>query len=175
MKKLLGVSLVAMMTLLGSTAIEAATTTGDAQVELVTPLSIAAATVGSDLIDFGTVAIDGAGTITMDTTGGGIICDTPGDENFSCPSSGTMGDYIISGQTGTNVTVTASSTTLGDGVASTIAFVPALNRSGPFALAATDEENHILIGGELTIVGDEAAGTYTTGNGGGSFTLEVLY
>ena len=66
MKKLVGVSLFAVMAMMGS-SVYAASTTGEAQVNLVTPLSITEA----QSVNFGDIGIESgtSGTITMSPSG----------------------------------------------------------------------------------------------------------
>ncbi len=59
MKKILGMSFLALTVMFGTNVVKAASADGDARIDMVQPLSITQ----HESVDFGTVAVDGAGSI----------------------------------------------------------------------------------------------------------------
>ncbi|MBN2675928.1 MAG: DUF4402 domain-containing protein [Alphaproteobacteria bacterium] len=172
MKKLLGVSLVAMMTLLGSTAVEAATAEGEARINVITPLSIEE----TASVDFGDVAMDTgtSGTISIAAADGAITCPS----TYICAGSGTVGSFTINGKADEVVTVSiddeADLYVAGQG-ATALHFVPTLSTSTPTLTSGTAT---ITVGGSIAVNGDEPAGDYSTTNtteGGSAYALSVVY
>ena len=174
MKKLFGISLIATISMFVSISLQAASTTGDAQVDLAQPLTIEE----DQSINLGTVAADGAGTVTM-TPEGVVTCSA----GFLCPGPGTKGIFTLSGKVGetVNVSVVENATlsiVVGKGVAmpgiNTMPFVPTLSSSS----VVLDEfgEGTVTVGGIATIGSEQDSGVYTTGNTSGSvYTLSILY
>ncbi len=166
MKKILGMSFLALTVMLGTNAVEAVQADGDARIDMVQPLAIVQ--VGS--VDFGSVAVDGAGEIAMSTIDGAISCT--GFTSASCPATGSLGAFDVTGKTSSIVNITSTNATLANIDASTLTFVPAhvasatLDASGmPFA-----------VGGSIALTGTESAGEFNTTNAGGvPYVITAVY
>ncbi|MBN2676222.1 MAG: DUF4402 domain-containing protein [Alphaproteobacteria bacterium] len=154
-------------------SIHAATTTGEAHVNMITPLSIEE----TQSIDFGDVAIDGPGTLSMDSSG-----------NISCPSAYICGgtvisaSFTISGKENTEVSITTNGSTArlaynGLGLDSLL-FTPVLSTDGTGGSLTLDESGSGIItaGGSITFTGSEKAGTYISNHvNGWGYQIDIIY
>lgn len=160
-----GVAGAAFVAALGisSMAHAAATETATAEVEILSALTLTVQS-GSTL-DFGQIAVNGAGTATLNPTTNAVSCSA----NLVCVGTPSAVDFDVTGTSGATVGVTlpSGSVNLVNG-ANTIAlnnFSSTLN-----TVTLTGGAGTFSVGGQLTIANGQAAGTYT-----GTFPVTVEY
>ena len=145
----------------------AANVQGTATAELVAPIAI----VQNAQMDFGTLSGGaGVGTVVLDTAGGRT---TTGDAVVVPSGAGAAGNFTISGESGRSYILTISATaTISDGT-NTMTVNNFTNTSSGTLPAATEI---FTVGATLNLGANQPAGTYTTGNAGGStYTVTVNY
>ncbi|MHA1541011.1 MAG: DUF4402 domain-containing protein [Alphaproteobacteria bacterium] len=168
MKKILGMSLLALTVMIGTNAVEAVDADGDARIDMVQPLSIAQ----TASVDFGTVAVDGAGSIAMTSAGGAQISCT-GFTSASCPATGTDGLFTLTGKASTLVNITSTNATLENADASTLTFVPAHATDVTFDASG---DATIDVGGSIALLGTESSGEFNTTIGEGvPYVVTAVY
>jgi Mat/Ecp fimbriae major subunit len=177
-KALVAVSAIA----LGSNAAFAATATANAKAEILAAITV---TKTSDL-DFGTIAVNNGGAVTINATTGAVTCGaTAGD--LVCGGTTSRAGFNITGADSKVVSINAdASVTLtgpvpsGGGAAPTMtatlvesATTATLSTAAP-AVGATPAviggQGSFKVGGTLSVGATQAAGAYS-----GPFTVEVLY
>ncbi|MHA1540715.1 MAG: DUF4402 domain-containing protein [Alphaproteobacteria bacterium] len=169
MKKLLGVSLLALTTMFGSNAAEAVSADGEARINMIQALTLTQ----TQSINYGDTAVDGAGTVNMAHSSGAITCS--GFNSHSCPATGTTGAFSVSGKSNTSVAVSVTSNaTMSHSDSSTLTFIPSLS-STSVTLDGSGAGN-ISVGGAVALTGTESAGEYSTTNSGGvPYQINVVY
>lgn len=163
MKKI-SLSLLALAGLLVTAESRAASVDGVVYAEIEAPLEISE----DSQLDFGVISVDGnSGTVSVDEFGG-LTC--PSD--MYCDGNTTNGSYTVTGATDAMVNVSITDPTLSDGSGNTMS-VSTLDDSGTDLVGGTMTFN---VGGNLSVDGSQAQGTYSSDNvGGTAMTIDVDY
>ncbi len=169
MKKILGVSLFALTVMMGSNAVEAVTADGEARINMIQALTLTQ----TQSINYGDVAVDGAGAVNMAHSSGAIACS--GFTSHSCPATGSTGEFSVAGKSNVSVAVSVSTNaTMAHADSSTLTFVPSLS-STSVTLDGNGGGN-VSVGGAVALTGTESAGEYSTTNSGGTpYQINVVY
>ena len=152
----------------GSVAM-AAQEDGSAVAVVIAPLIVTENTA----MDFGTVA-GGANADTIVLTTAGARTATGTDAQV-IGAGGAAGNFTVSGEAGSSYVVTFSaSATLSDGGGNTMT-VNNFTDNNPSPIDGGGSDT-LLVGGTLNIGANQAAGNYSTANGGGApYTVTVNY
>ncbi|MBN2675930.1 MAG: DUF4402 domain-containing protein [Alphaproteobacteria bacterium] len=170
MKKLL---LITIITLLRSTAVDAATATGDAHVNMITSLSLSE----EQSVDFGDVAMDGPGIVTMQPNGT-VLCPSA----YLCPGPVMVGQFTVTGKPSEVVEIQVDESAMlsalyGKGVSAPYnmaPFTPILSDSS--VELDLNGEATFTVGGSVELDGSEQAGEFsTTKSYGAPYQLSVIY
>ncbi|MBN2676225.1 MAG: DUF4402 domain-containing protein [Alphaproteobacteria bacterium] len=149
-------------------SIHAATTTGEAHVNMITPLSVEQ----TQGVDMGDIALDGPGSLQLnyDDT---MWCS----DAYVCSGNVKSGVFQVSGKEGEQVFISIASdaTLVRNGGSETLTFIADPGRSN-LILNADPALNKFEMGGEVYFTGNEVAGFYSTENSGGiPFVVNVIY
>lgn len=167
-----GVALVAALGMT-SAANAADTATATAEAEILSALTLSVAT-GSTL-DFGQIAVNGAGTVALDPTDDSVNCSA----NLVCLGATTAVDFEVSGASAQDVVITLPTTTvnltLGGGATANPNEIMTLGAfadsvGGSVSTDATTGEAVFAVGGTLNVGADQTAGAYQ-----GTFDVSVEY
>jgi Domain of unknown function (DUF4402) len=140
---------------------DTANANGAATAEVVAPITLTHTP--SAALDFGTFTTGtGGGTIVV--TQAGVATDS-GDVTLVSGSTSAADAFSVAGDAGRAFTITTASGTVANG-GTTMAFTTSAPASGTL----TGGTAAFNVGGTLTVVGGEAAGTYT-----GSYSVTVAY
>ena len=153
-----GVALISAMGM--STSANAAQASATADAVILAPLTVA----NTDNLDFGTIAVNGAGTVTVSAAAAPTrTCVAP----LVCSGAFSAAAFTVTGETGSNVSVSYSNVTnLTSGANSMV--LSNLTNSGLATLAAGS--NSLYVGGDLAVAANQPAGTYQ-----GTFNVVVVY
>lgn len=145
----------------GSAAQAAATANGTATAEILTTLTLTA----TRSLDFGQIAVNGAGTLTVATAG------TTCSALLVCTGSPTTASFDVTGSAGSAyaATVPAGSVTLSDGGANTMT-VDNFAANYPSGTTLVAGASTFEVGGRLNVGAAQPAGVYT-----GTFAVSVEY
>jgi hypothetical protein len=157
-----GVALISAFGLAG-TAQAADTATATAEAEILEALSLTAL----NSLDFGQIAVNGAGTVVVAATGGAPTCSA----NLICAAgTSSPGDFEVEGTAGTTVDITigAASPLTGPGANMTLS---GLNDSaGGSVVLGVGGISTFSVGGTLAVNAGQVAGTYSS-----TFDVTVEY
>ncbi|MCB2051660.1 MAG: DUF4402 domain-containing protein [Novosphingobium sp.] len=160
----LGAAGAAIVAALGmsSMAHAAAQDTATAQVEILGALTLTADTA----LDFGQIAVNGAGTATLNPTTSNVTCTA----NLICVGTPAAADFTVTGTTDATVGVTLPTTTvtLNGPNGDTISLASFTTDSSTVTL--TGGSGGFSVGGQLTIANGISAGNYS-----GTFNVSVEY
>ena len=176
MKKLFKIILFALF-IFGNSNIEAATATGDVQIDLATPLSIEVNSASANSVNLGTIAIDGPGTVTLNSKS--LTCP----ENYICTGSTSYIEFLILGKPDTQITVNLEGNGVmknleGDSLIFTPNFAsrPTMLILGLIGPHAGKGIASAVVTGSVLFTGNESEGYYSTQNvGGEGFDISVVY
>jgi hypothetical protein len=153
-----GVALISAMGMAGSA--NAATASAFANAEILAPLVV---TKTADL-DFGTVAVNGAGTVTLDAADGKTCSGT-----LICSGGSTSAAFHIDGAALSNVTISTGSIVALTSGANSMTLSNLSISNSAFALDGTGDGD-FKVGGQIAVAANQAAGSYQ-----GSFVATVIY
>lgn len=147
---------------MSSMAHAAAQDTATAQVEILGALTLTADTA----LDFGQIAVNGAGTATLDPTTSNVTCTA----NLICVGSPAAADFTVTGTADATVGVTlpTASVTLNGPGGDTISLASFTSDASTVTL--TGGNGGFAVGGQLTIANGINAGNYS-----GTFNVSVEY
>ncbi|MHA1540752.1 MAG: DUF4402 domain-containing protein [Alphaproteobacteria bacterium] len=149
----------------------AETKDGDAKINMIQPLTL----IQTQVVDFGDIATDGAGTVYMSGTRYNPIINCSGFDSHSCPKQGTHGLFLISGKRKTSVSLSiVNNGILANENGAVLTFVPELSKT--ITALNWKGERKIKVGGTIDLDGNQDAGDYSTTNSGGvPFQISVVY
>ncbi|WP_114521191.1 DUF4402 domain-containing protein [Altererythrobacter sp. ZODW24] len=171
----IGAAGVALVAALGMTSVANAadTATATAEAEVLSALTLTVAT-GSTL-DFGQIAVNGAGTVALDPTDDSVVCSA----DLVCIGTTAAVDFEVTGAASQDVAITLPT----GSVDLTLNGLPTILATETLELTAflSDDADDVVqtdaagdagfaVGGTLTFDGTEVAGTYS-----GTFDVEVEY
>ncbi len=142
---------------------------GEAKINMIQPLTLTQ----KKSVDFGNVSIDGAGIIYISPKDKKISCS-----NFvssSCPASGEIGEFEISGRKKTSVFLSVSQNgILAHANGATLTFIPELK---DYTITLKNHgEGKVKVGGTISLLGNEDSGEFLTSNSGGiPYQINVIY
>lgn len=136
---------------MAATGAQAATATGQAEVDIVAPVTITA----GNKLDFGVVAVG--------TTGGTVAIPNSADTRtcaaaLTCVGTVSRGSFTVNATSGYTVALTVPATVSLTSGANTMS---ATLSPSATTLAFTGSAQTLFVGGTLTVAGSQAAGTYT--------------
>jgi hypothetical protein len=154
-----GVAIISAMGMANSA--NAATASATADAVILAPLTVT----NTDNLDFGTVAVNGAGTVAV-SSGGTRTCSA----NLVCSGTPSAAAFTVAGAASVNVSIGYQNiTTLTSGANSMVLSNLSNSAGGTLALNGSGA-GAFTVGGDLAVAANQAAGTYQ-----GSFQVVVLY
>lgn len=159
----IGAAGVALLSAMGmATSANAATASANADAVILAPLTVT----NTDNLDFGTIAVNGAGTVSIAADGSARNCSA----NLVCSGTYSEASFDIDGAPSVNVSIGYSGiTTLTSGANSMVLSNLSNTAGGTLALDGSGEGS-VGVGGDLAVAANQAAGTYQ-----GTFNVVVLY
>ena len=144
---------------------DTASTTGDATAEIVSPISLTH-TAGA-VLDFGTFTTgDNGGTIVVTRGGNG---SATGDVTLVQGSLEASDQFTVAGDPDRSFSITTASGQVSNGAATPVTMDFSTDARNNHTLDASGAAS-FSVGGTLTVLGGEPAGTYT-----GSYAVSVTY